>query len=215
MSLFIFILEIIGTIAFAVSGAMTGIKKNMDILGVVILGMTTAIGGGVIRDIILGVLPPNTFKDPTYAVLSICISIAVFAVIYFERTGIEGIGAVLYEKILLIFDAIGLGIFTVVGVDVAYSSVAGCGVFLSAFVGVLTGVGGGILRDVMADDTPYVFVKHIYACASIAGALVCTLLWNVSGKTFASVAGAMTVFVIRILAAYFKWNLPKIDGGRE
>lgn len=211
MSLFIFILEVIGTIAFAISGAMTAIKKNMDILGVIILGMTTAIGGGVIRDLILGKTPPQAFKNPTYAIISICTSIIVFIIMYHNKGNVTGIGSVLYERMLLFFDAVGLGVFTVVGIEVAFNAISNCGIFLSVFVGVITGVGGGILRDMMAADTPYVFVKHIYACASISGALVCTLLWHTSGKTFSMVLGMILVFGIRMLAAYNKWNLPKID----
>lgn len=211
MSLFIFVLEVIGTIAFAVSGAMVAIEKSMDILGVIILGMTTAIGGGVIRDLILGLTPPQMFKNPIYAAISICISIVVFMIKYYDKDDSIGIGTVLYEKILLLFDAVGLGVFTVVGVNVAFNAAGRCSIFLSVFVGVLTGVGGGILRDVMAGNTPYVFVKHVYACASITGAVICTLLWNVSGKTFSMVIGMTSVFIIRILAAHYRWNLPKID----
>ncbi|MDT8717775.1 TRIC cation channel family protein [Clostridium sp. 19966] len=210
MSLFVFALEIIGTIAFAVSGAMTGIKKNMDILGVIILGMTTAIGGGVIRDLILGVRPPKTFLDPSYALISIFSSIITFAVIYYGRERASKEESIFYERILFIFDTIGLGIFTVVGMDVAFSTINNCGIFISVFVGVVTGVGGGILRDMMAGNTPYVFVKHVYASACIVGGIICAFTWHTAGKTFSMILGMALVIIIRILAAYYKWNLPKI-----
>lgn len=210
MDSFIFILEIIGTVAFAVSGAMTAIKKDMDILGVTILGMTTAIGGGIIRDMILGITPPKMLTDPIYAAISIFTSIIIFMIMYYNKADFIKIGTLLYEKILFFSDAIGLGVFTVVGVSAAFEKSGQCGIFLSVFVGVLTGVGGGILRDMMAGITPYVFVKHIYACASITGAAACTLLWHVIGKTPSMVSGMMLVFVIRVLAAHYRWNLPKI-----
>ena len=107
--------------------------------------------------------------------------------------------------------SLGLGIFSVVGVSMAYTAQPDGGAFLAVFVGVLTGVGGGVMRDVMAGDMPYIFVRHIYACASLAGALLCALSWHALGQVPAMVAGAATVVVIRILSATFKWNLPKAD----
>lgn len=106
-------------------------------------------------------------------------------------------------------DSIGLGLFTVVGVQVAKTSVAGDNLFLVTFVGVLTGVGGGILRDVFAGNRPYIFVKHFYACASIIGAWVCALLWSVIGDLPSMAVGAILIVILRLLAAYYRWSLPK------
>ena len=208
---YIFIIEIIGTIAFASSGAMVGIKKQMDLLGVCVLGMTTAVGGGMIRDLILGVNPPVMFQNPTYALIAIAFSVLVFCGLYFfknklTQSRVQGV----YDKLMMIFDSLGLGLFTVVGVTTAINIGYETTGFLQIFVGVLTGVGGGVLRDIMAGNTPYIFVKHVYASASILGAIVCVLVELWFGELPAMLIGAAVVFVIRILAAHFKWNLPSI-----
>ncbi|MDY6314221.1 MAG: TRIC cation channel family protein [Clostridia bacterium] len=200
------VFEIIGTIAFAVSGAIVALKKQMDMLGVAALGLCTAVGGGVIRDMILGNTPPVMFRDPMYSVVAICASIIVFLPPI--RRTIENSGA-LYDKILLLMDSVGLGIFTVIGVRCAYSMNDEYGIFLVTFVGVVTGVGGGVLRDVLAGNPPYIFVKHFYACASIVGAALCAFLWHRTGSTTAAIiAGSASVIVLRLLAAHFRWSLP-------
>lgn len=200
------VFEIIGTIAFAVSGAIVALKKQMDMLGVAALGLCTAVGGGVIRDMILGNTPPVMFRDPMYSVVAICASIIVFLPPI--RRTIENSGA-LYDKILLLMDSVGLGIFTVIGVRCAYSMNDEYGIFLVTFVGVVTGVGGGVLRDVLAGNPPYIFVKHFYACASIVGAALSAFLWHRTGSTTAAIiAGSASVIVLRLLAAHFRWSLP-------
>jgi len=205
MSVFVFAIEIIGTVAFAISGAMTGIKKNMDIFGVMTLGVVTAVGGGIIRDLILGITPPGMFARPVYAVVAMVCAVVVF-IPAIRRLLVKNHRA--YEFIMLLMDSLGLGFFTVVGIQTAYKVSSGYGIFLLIFVGVISGVGGGVLRDVLAGNTPYIFVKHIYACASIAGAAACTLLWNLN-STYAIIAGAVLTVIIRFLAAHFRWRLPK------
>ena len=205
MQTFVFILEIIGTIAFAVSGAMTALKKDMDIFGVAILGLVTAVGGGVLRDIILGVTPPTMFRKPIYAVVAILVSVVVF--IPTLRRALTKNHAV-YDIVIRVMDSAGLGIFTVMGISTAKNVSDEYNMFLLVFVGVITGVGGGVIRDMMAGNTPYIFVKHIYACASIAGALACVLLWQHAGAVWSMFIGASLVFVIRLLAAHYKWSLP-------
>lgn len=201
------ILELIGTVAFAVSGALTGYGKRMDIFGVTLLGLTTAVGGGVIRDVLLGSLPPAVFQNPLYVAVAISVSILMFIAL---RRRILSHSYRLFERILFLSDTVGLGIFTVVGVKAAFLS-GSENLMLAVFVGAMTGVGGGVLRDVLADDTPYIFVKHIYACAAIAGAVLCALLWQVS-DTAAMFSGMVLVWVIRVLAAHFRWSLPKATG---
>lgn len=206
MDIFILILELVGTLAFAASGAMTGLRKNMDIFGVCILGLTTAVGGGVIRDIILGNTPPATFRDPIYATVALATSLVLFLP---RVRRLLTRDQALYDLAMLGMDSLGLGIFTVVGIQTAYSCTARPTLFLLVFVGVITGVGGGILRDIMAGDTPFIFVKHVYASASLAGALICGLLWHHAGEMPSMLAGAVLVFVIRGLSAHFHWNLPR------
>lgn len=193
-----FIFEIIGTVAFAISGALAAIRKKMDIFGVAILGMTTAVAGGIIRDLILGITPPAAFIEPVYALVAIGVSLIIF---------IPGIRRFLakFEVILLVMDSIGLAIFTVIGVRAGMSF---DNLFLTVFVGTVTGVGGGVLRDIFAGNRPYIFVKHFYACASIIGSLICALLWSTS-EIAAMIAGMSSIFILRILAAIFKWSLPK------
>lgn len=207
MDILIFAFEIIGTVAFSVSGAMTGLKKNMDIFGVMILGVVTAIGGGVTRDLILGITPPGTFGHPVYAIVATVTAIITFLP---KIRRLLTSNQHVHDFVLLILDSLGLGVFTVVGIQTAYSVSTGRGAFLVVFVGVITGVGGGVLRDVLAGEKPYIFVKHIYACASIAGAVACVIIWRFN-STAAVVAGAAIVFVIRLLAAHFRWSLPKAD----
>lgn len=208
MDIFIFTLEIMGTVAFSVSGAVTGMRKGMDIFGVTILGLITAVGGGVIRDLILGITPPMTFRNPQYALVSIITSIVIFCFAYFKIIKHK---VVVYNKLLFLMDAVGLGIFTVVGVQTAFMLSDSYGIFLLIFVGVITGVGGGVIRDIMARDMPYVFVKHIYASASVVGAIVCCGLWDFLSPQYAMIIGAGAVFIIRCISAYFKWSLPNVE----
>ena len=206
METFILILELIGTVAFAASGAMTGIKKNMDIFGVCILALTTAVGGGVIRDLILGNTPPATFRNPIYAT----VALAAALVLFFPRVRrLLMHNTVLFDKAMFWMDTAGLGIFTVVGIRTAYAHVPQATVFLLVFVGVITGVGGGLLRDIMAGDTPYIFVKHVYASASLVGALLCGLLWHYAGEMLSMLLGSGAIILIRCLSAHFRWNLPR------
>lgn len=199
--------EIAGTVAFAVSGALLGLEKRMDILGISILGLTTAVGGGVIRDIILGITPPMTFRNPLYAAIAIGVSVLVFVIVR-KRSLFKGR---FYEITMLIMDSAGLGVFTVIGINTAFVRDDSYGIFLLVFVGVMTGVGGGILRDVMAGDRPYIFVKHFYASASIIGALVCVAVWDVLGSIASMFIGTAVVIVLRLCAARFRWSLPKVQ----
>lgn len=166
-----FIIEVIGTVAFASSGAMVAIKQQLDLLGVVVLGVTTAVGGGMLRDIILGNVPPGLFMNPVYVMAAFITVLALFIVVRLNQRILESRYIASYEKMMNIFDAIGLAAFTVTGIDTAVLAGYGDYHFLSVFLGVLTGVGGGVLRDIMAGQTPYILRKHVYASASIAGAL--------------------------------------------
>ncbi len=206
-SLFFFI-EVIGTIAFASSGAMVAIKKQLDLLGVIVLGVTTAVGGGMLRDIIIGNVPPALFKDPIYVLLAFITVMLLFVIVRLNQKILDGRSIETYEKVMNIFDAIGLGAFTVVGIDTAVLSGYGDYHFLIIFLGVITGVGGGILRDIMAGQTPYVLRKHIYACASIVGAILYAWLLNYIDGNIAMLIGACSVVLIRLMATHFCWDLP-------
>ena len=206
MERFIFFLEILGTMAFSVSGAMIGIRKSMDIFGVIILGVTTAVGGGMIRDIVLGAAPPRVFSSPVYVLVAMAVAVLVFLPTLRRWMAKNQL---LFDQLLRIMDALGLGIFTVVGVQVGFETGHDIGFSLLVFLGTITGVGGGVVRDMMAGDRPYIFVKHVYACASIAGAALCALLWAPAGRVTAIVVGLVTVVTLRLLASHFRWSLPK------
>lgn len=202
------IFELIGTVAFAVSGAIIGLSKKMDIFGVVTLGLVTSVGGGVIRDLILGNTPPATFQKPVYALVAIGVSVIIFipAVrkFLFRKQKV-------YDTLMLLMDSVGLGIFTVVGIQTAYATDHSFNIFLLVFVGMVTGIGGGVMRDILAGNTPYILVKHFYASASLIGAGICILFWELFGRAAATYGGAAAVIILRLLAARFRWSLPKAD----
>lgn len=193
------ILELLGTAAFAISGAMVGVEKKMDILGIVILGMATAVGGGIIRDVIIGVVPPTAFQNPVYALMAIMVSLIVFIPAIRTRINID-------SPFINIVDAIGLGVFTVTGVNVGMEF---NNLFLVVFLGVVTGVGGGVLRDMFAARTPVIFVEHFYAVASIVGAVVCALIYPYSHSASTILTIAL-IIILRILAARYRWHLPRV-----
>lgn len=206
MTLWVNVFDMIGTVAFAVSGALTGIRKHMDIFGISILALSTATFGGIIRDVILGITPPSTFQNPAAAMVAIATALIVFLPPIRKRILHS---SHIYELVMLVMDSLGLGAFTVIGVQKAYTSMATPGLYLCVFMGVLTGVGGGILRDVMAGNTPDVFVKRIYASACIAGALLCCFLWGRVTAPMAMLCGTALIVTIRFLAAHYRWSLPR------
>ena len=210
-SIITFFMEMAGTVAFAASGAMVGVERNMDIFGVSVLGVVTAVGGGMIRDIVLGIIPPNVFINPVYALVATITSCLVFLVFYWKRQLLEGHMRLTYDRVMLVMDSIGLGIFTVVGVNTGIRSGYMDNVFLLVFLGTITGVGGGLMRDMMAGVPPYIFVKHIYACASIVGAVVCVYMNRFVGNVEAMVVACFVVILIRYLAAHYRWNLPRLS----
>ena len=209
-NLIIYIFEMIGAVAFAPSGALVGIRKNMDIFGVNVLGITTAVGGGCIRDIILGITPPKMFQNFSYVGASILISCILFTIFYLNQELLSSRFLETYERVMISLDAIGLGVFTVMGIRTAIEASFENNIFLLIFVGAVTGIGGGMLRDVMAGMTPFVFVKHVYAIASILGAVCYIILRLYIRDTISLFLGAAVVLIIRLLAAHFRWNLPRI-----
>ena len=205
MQQWITILECIGAISFAASGALVGMKRHMDIFGIMVLGLTTATAGGVLRDLILGITPPSMFRDPTYAIVAMITALLLFIQPVRKLAHTE---SPVYDRIMFLADTLGLAIFTVVGVRTAWAVYAPGGLFLQTFLGVVSAVGGGVLRDMMARQRPYIFTKHVYALASVAGAMACSLLWKVS-PVWAMAVGFALVVSIRCLASHFRWNLPR------
>lgn len=204
-----FVLEMIGTVAFALSGAMVAIQKRLDLLGILVLGITTAVGGGMIRDLIIGIHPPMMFVKPVYVVVSAIFILILFLIIKVNHSSPKFLESALYEILFNLMDAIGLGVFTVVGVNSVMNNDMNHMLFLKIFLGVITGVGGGLIRDMMANETPGILRKHVYACASIVGAVCYIILYDWLRSGTAMVLSVILVVVIRVLAKHYEWNLPK------
>lgn len=206
-----FVFEMIGTVAFAVSGALVAIKKNVDVFGVLVLSSVTAIGGGVVRDIIIGTLPPRMFSDYRYVLAAFIVALIVFVIAYIFKDKFRE-KAVMVDNINNIFDAIGLGIFTVTGAKVGIASGFSRNGILIVCLAVLTGVGGGIIRDMMLVEIPFVLKKRIYAVASIVGGTTYHLMvcGNID-KRIATVSAVAAVFIIRVLATVFEIDLPRVN----
>ena len=204
-----FVLEMIGTVAFALSGAMVAIQKRLDLLGILVLGITTAVGGGMIRDLIIGIHPPMMFVKPVYVVVSAIFILILFLIIKVNHSSPKFLESALYETLFNLMDAIGLGVITVVGVNSVMNNDMNHMLFLKIFLGVITGVGGGLIRDMMANETPGILRKHVYACASIVGAVCYIILYDWLRSGTAMVLSVILVVVIRVLAKHYEWNLPK------
>ena len=207
---FFLILEIAGTISFAISGAMAAIEKRVDLFGVIFLGITTSLAGGIIRDVVIGRVPPAAFSDYKYMTIAIISSLIVFflAGVYHEhyKNNLE-----LINTINNVFDAAGLGAFTITGANVALLLGYRMNGFFVVFLAMVTGIGGGVLRDLMIGEIPFVLRKRIYAVASLAGGFVYYLLYVKTSMdvTAAAFLGITVVFGLRMMATIFKWNLPK------
>lgn len=208
---FIKIMDILGTVAFALSGAAVAARKRMDIFGINILALVTATGGGIIRDIVIGVTPPTAFKDPLFLIIALITANSAFAVMYIRRRFTDNPFTIIPDRAMFWFDTMGLAAFSAGGAAAGFNSDYISNISLIIFLGVVTGVGGGIMRDILALETPYVFIKHVYALASLAGAL-CTGLMMSDGFNLelAILTGFCITILIRVLAARFRWNLPRI-----
>lgn len=203
------ILDYLGTVSFAISGAMTAIEARLDLFGVIVLGVITATGGGVFRDILLGSLPPAAFVSSSYVLLAAGTSLVLFLIVRrHQKAYLSNAKAV--NTVNNVVDALGLGIFTISGIEVAVGAGYGEDIFFAVFLGTMTGVGGGLLRDILAGRIPALLTKRIYAVASILGGVTYLLLQRAGIEPF-SAAGiaAMLTFALRMLATHYRWNLPR------
>lgn len=197
----IYLLDMIGTAAFAASGAWAGVRREMDLFGVLVLGMVTAIGGGTLRDILLGDVPPFCLKDENYLWLSLLVSLAVF----YAPGQLERI-----KNPLLTLDAVGLGTFVVIGTGKALQF--GLGPFGAILMGVMTATAGGVVRDVLSNRVPLILQREIYASACLVGAgLMVLLSAGPVPSSVTAIVAASAVIVLRLLAIARNWSLPKAD----
>ena len=207
-----YILEIIGTIAFATSGALVAIRKGMDIFGIIVLAIMTAIGGGVFRDVILGLTPPNAFINTIYTSVSILTAIVLIIIFMNNKRFTSHNFMIMYVKIVSVFDAIGLAIFTISGVSLAMRMGFGQNKFLLIFVGIVTGCGGGFMRDLSAGLVPIIFTRNtIYAMASFMGAVSFLLLRPLIRESKAFLLSSIIIVMIRLLSIKYRWSLPNVN----
>lgn len=213
MEQLISLLEIIGLLAFAITGSLEAIKSKTDLLGVVILGVVTSVGGGIIRDLVLGITPPNAFKNPIAIYIATFVSLAVFVTLYYNKKVLGNTSTKYFGSLLTATDAIGLAVFTILGMNVAASISMNLRGVVFIFVGVITGVGGGVVRDVLLGKVPYILEKNVYASASILGAIIYYLLikYQVFNSPTRMMLSIGIIFITRMIAAKNNIQLPKAN----
>jgi uncharacterized membrane protein YeiH len=192
-------LDLFGTMAFAATGAIKAVEHKLDIFGVIFLAAITGLAGGIIRDVVLGKIPPSGISEISYVSIAIVTAIAVFFLYHRIKSQMG---------LFLTFDAVGLGVFTIIGATIALN-IYGFNVLLMVFAGMITAIGGGIIRDALVNETPLVFRKELYASISFVGVLLyILLLYEGSNLEIASIVCIIFITVFRIMAIHYRWNLP-------
>jgi len=195
------VLELVGTFVFALSGATAGVKYRLDLFGVLVVSFATATAGGITRDLLIGAVPPAALRDWRYLGISVLAGLVVF----FSSPRSERQRRL--RDLVLIFDAAGLALFAVSGTQKALGY--GLDPVMAALLGMLTGIGGGIMRDVLVSDIPAVLHSDLYAVAALAGAIVVVVGHVLNAPaTVSAVAGAACCFGIRLVALWRGWRLP-------
>jgi uncharacterized membrane protein YeiH len=201
INIFVFI----GIIAAAVSGTLVGMKKRLDWFGVICLAVATSLGGGMIRDIMIGNLPPVAFIKPIYFFVSMLT--ALVTCLFYERIN-------KLQHVIMLSDAVGLGVFTAVGANAAVVQHMHQP-FLVVSMGLITGIGGGILRDIFAKDIPYVFRKEVYAIASILGAISFLITYDKTPHILSLYICLFVTFVVRVVSFYYNVHFPVLKTEME
>ena len=191
--------------AFAVTGAFKAIEHKSDIVGILLLATITGVAGGTMRDVIMGQFP-NSLSDPVYVIITVLSGVAIFFLYSHLKK---------HWNLFLKFDAIGLGVFTIIGATFAYNLV-GLNFLAIMLAGILTAVGGGILRDVFVTQVPIVFVKEFYISASFIGVVVFYFTLYFGGELYsATILGIALTTTLRLIAMKFNWNLPRAKGSLD
>ncbi len=202
---FIYVLDLFGTMAFAVTGAFKAIEHKSDFVGIILLATITGVAGGTIRDVVMGRFP-NSISDPTYVIITVASGVCIF----FLYSRLKK-----HWNLFLKFDAFGLGIFTIIGGTFAFN-LFGLNFLAIVSSGILTAVGGGILRDVFVNQVPIVFVKELYVTASFTGIFVFYFILYFGGELYlATIVGIVIATGVRLTAMKFNWNLPKVKGNLD
>jgi len=192
------ILDWVGTIAFALSGGLLGVRKQFDLFGVLFLSFVVAVAGGVMRDVFIGALPPAAILEIHYFLIAVGAGLVTFY--WYPRV------ASMQHQILL-FDAVGLGLFAVIGTQKAIEH--GINPLMAALMGMLSGIGGGMTRDVLAGEIPFVLRSDLYAIAALAGGAIVSLGWAAQVPAlYSMLAGALFCIVLRLMAIYRGWRAP-------
>lgn len=203
-------LELMGIAAFSVSGALAAMEKHLDVFGVLVCSVTTALGGGIIRDVLVGNLPPVMFKEYSYLITAAAVSVVTFTVArILKKKFSDNMSAI--DRVNNVVDAMGLGLFTVMGVNTGVKFGYADNAFFVVFLGLVTGIGGGVLRDSMLSVVPLIFSKRVYAVASLLGAIAYYVMYVVLALPIilCVVITVLLIFTLRILASVFRWDLPK------
>ena len=194
------VLDLAGTFVFALSGAAAGAKARLDVFGVLVLSFAAATSGGIMRDVLIGAVPPEAITDWRY--LGVSLLAGTIILLWYP------VAARLHGPVL-IFDAAGLALFAVAGAQKALTH--GLSPILAAVLGMLTGIGGGVVRDVLLSEIPTVLRAELYALAALAGAAVVVVVYTMYGPSaLASIAGALLCFGLRLLAMWRGWGLPLV-----
>jgi uncharacterized membrane protein YeiH len=197
-TLLLLVLDLVGTFVFAISGATAGVKRRLDLFGILVLSFVAGNFGGITRDVLIGSIPPGAISDWRYLAISLLAGLITF---YWSTT---------IDKLtspVLLFDAAGLGLFAVSGTQKALAF--GLNPVMAALLGMLTGIGGGMMRDILLAEVPTVLRSDIYALAALAGASIVVLGQFVHVPPIAAtVAGAFICFALRVMAIHRNWHLP-------
>ena len=198
--MFFLIIDILGTIAFAISGVLVAMNKRMDPFGVLIIAFVTAVGGGTLRDIMVGVEPVSWMQNMTF--VYVIIATTLFAVVF--RNLLKHL-----RRSLFLFDTIGIGLYTVVGIETGL--VAGLHPIICIALGTMTACFGGVIRDILCNEIPVIFRKEVYATACIFGGFTYFLLLQfLEDRNYLFIIAGLVVIIIRILAVRFKISLPSL-----
>lgn len=195
---FTLVIDLVGTAVFALSGGLLAVRRNFDVIGVLVLSVAAGLGGGMVRDVLLGDTPPAALRNEAYLLTAILAALIAF----FFHPRVEQL-----RGSMLLLDALGLGFFAVSGTN--QSLLAGLGPVPAILLGVVTGAGGGVIRDLLALEVPLVLRRDVYALAAFAGSLGFVAVDRVSSRIVAAAVGVVLTFTLRMLAIRFGWQAPR------
>jgi uncharacterized membrane protein YeiH len=193
--------DLVGTFVFASEGAMTAIEGHLDFLGMMVLAFATALGGGMVRDVLIGAVPPNAIRDWRYTAVALAAAPVVFVLHHFVQQ--------VPAPVIVVLDAAGLGLFAVAGAGKALAY--GIHPFIAILLGTITGVGGGTMRDILLARIPAVLHVDIYATAALIGSAVMIVGLKLGKpRTLMAVSGGVVCFLLRVVSVWQQWQLPKV-----